>query len=159
MLTRAINIAVSAHASTLDRGGALYLLHPLRVMLMGKNEDEMIVGVLHDTIEDTYVTLETLRFAGFPKHIVDAVDAVSRRKTETYRQYIERIGNAGTLAIKVKLYDIEDNMNPERMAGLPPDEAAGMMKRYLDAQLKLNIALAKAIFDELGGHGTHTAVS
>ena len=157
LLTRAINIAVAAHGGTLDRGGALYILHPLRVMLSGENEDEMIVGVLHDTVEDTYVTLETLRFAGFSKEIVAAVDAVSRRKTETYRQYIQRIVDAGTLAIKVKLFDIADNCDPKRMSGLPPDEATGMMKRYSDATWTLGMALSKA--RGLEERGTDTAVS
>ena len=47
-LQRAIEIAVEAHKGQLDKGGNLYILHPLRVMMGLDTEDEKIVGVLHD---------------------------------------------------------------------------------------------------------------
>ena len=52
-LERAIQIATEAHKGQLDKAGRDYIGHPLRVMAMGKTEDEKIVGVLHDVIEDT----------------------------------------------------------------------------------------------------------
>ena len=51
-LQSAIQIAVSAHAGQTDKGGNPYILHPLRVMQSLKTTDEMIVGVLHDVVED-----------------------------------------------------------------------------------------------------------
>ena len=50
MLEKAIEIAVEAHRGQLDKAGKIYILHPMRVMLRGKNETEMIVGILHDTV-------------------------------------------------------------------------------------------------------------
>jgi len=38
---------------------------------MGKTESEQIVGLLHDVVEDTALTLQDLREAGFPQEIVD----------------------------------------------------------------------------------------
>ena len=52
-LERAIEIASVAHKGQFDKAGNDYIGHPLRVMEMGKTENEKIVGVLHDVIEDT----------------------------------------------------------------------------------------------------------
>ena len=52
-LERAIEIARQAHAGQVDKAGADQIGHPLRVMEMGKTEEERIVGILHDVIEDS----------------------------------------------------------------------------------------------------------
>jgi guanosine-3',5'-bis(diphosphate) 3'-pyrophosphohydrolase len=52
-LERAICIAASAHAGQVDKAGAPYILHVLRVMLAMSSEEERIVAVLHDVLEDT----------------------------------------------------------------------------------------------------------
>jgi hypothetical protein len=46
---------------------------------------------------------------GFSKCIVDAIDCLTRRQNESYEQFIIRI-KPNSLACKVKLADIEDNM-------------------------------------------------
>ncbi len=51
-LQKAISIAVEAHKGQTDKGGSPYILHPLRVMMSLETEEEMIVGVLHDVVED-----------------------------------------------------------------------------------------------------------
>ena len=51
-LQRAISIAVIAHEGQTDKGGNPYILHPLRVMQSLRTTNEMIVGVLHDVVED-----------------------------------------------------------------------------------------------------------
>ena len=51
-LQKAISIAVEAHEGQVDKGGNPYILHPLRVMMSLRTIDEMIVGVLHDVVED-----------------------------------------------------------------------------------------------------------
>ena len=51
MLERAIAIAAEAHADQLDKGGAPYFLHPLRMMLRLSSTDERIVATLHAHIE------------------------------------------------------------------------------------------------------------
>ena len=45
-LERAIQIAAEAHAGQVDKGGAPYILHPLRVMMAMETEDERIAAVL-----------------------------------------------------------------------------------------------------------------
>jgi len=59
-LEKAIELAAQAHAGQRDKGGCCYVLHPLRVMMRQQSEEAMIVAVLHDTVEDTELTLEDL---------------------------------------------------------------------------------------------------
>lgn len=68
-LERAIQIATEAHKGQLDKAGKDYIGHPLRVMEMGKTEDEKIVGVLHDVVEDGDWTFEALEAEGFSKDV------------------------------------------------------------------------------------------
>jgi (p)ppGpp synthase/HD superfamily hydrolase len=51
-LERAIAIAAKAHAGQVDKAGAPYVLHPLRIMLRKSSIDERIVAVLHDVCEN-----------------------------------------------------------------------------------------------------------
>lgn len=114
MLEKAIEIAVEAHRGQIDKAGKIYILHPMRVMLRGKTKDEMIVGILHDTIEDTPVTLQMLENEGFSKTILDALSCISKENGEEYGHFIDRV-LTNPLATQVKLYDLEDNMNRERI--------------------------------------------
>jgi GTP diphosphokinase / guanosine-3',5'-bis(diphosphate) 3'-diphosphatase len=129
-LSFAITLAAMAHGDTLDKGGALYLLHPLRVMREMTTEEEMMVAVLHDVVEDTHVKMEFI-YRHFPKPVADAIEAISRRDGESYFDYIQRV-RVNELARKVKLADLRDNISPERIAKLPILERK-ITKRYKEA--------------------------
>ncbi len=123
MLEKAIEIAVEAHRGQLDKAGKIYILHPIRVMLRGRNETEMIVGILHDVVEDTPVTLDMLRLEGFSEEILEAVSCITKEQEEDYGHFIDRV-LTNPLAAQVKLYDIEDNLNRDRIPyPTPKDEA------------------------------------
>jgi (p)ppGpp synthase/HD superfamily hydrolase len=115
-LEDAIVLATNAHRGQKDRNDEPYVMHPLRVAAQLWGYDERMVAVLHDVIEDTDVTLDDLGKAGYPGHIVDAVDAISRRKgaDEPYSRYILRV-KANPLATKVKIADLQDNANLGRL--------------------------------------------
>jgi (p)ppGpp synthase/HD superfamily hydrolase len=49
----AISIAAQAHAGQLDKAGAPFILHPLRVMLRVDGDEERMAAVLHDVVEDS----------------------------------------------------------------------------------------------------------
>ena len=73
-LEKAIQIAVDAHTGQIDKGNNPYILHPLRVMLSLENEEEQIVGILHDVVEDCDGwTYEKLRSEGFSENILDTL--------------------------------------------------------------------------------------
>jgi (p)ppGpp synthase/HD superfamily hydrolase len=79
-LERAITIAAEAHAGQVDKAGAPYVLHPLRMMLRMSSIDEHIVAALHDVCEDCPGwTFDRLRREGFSPLIIDALQWVTKR--------------------------------------------------------------------------------
>jgi len=64
-LDKALKIAIEAHTSQVDKGGKPYILHPLRLMMKFKSEQEMIVAVLHDVVEDSDYSFDDLKKMGF----------------------------------------------------------------------------------------------
>lgn len=114
-LERAIEIARQAHAGQVDKGGADYIGHPLRVMEMGKNEEEKIVGVLHDVVEDSDWTFEMLESEGFSSEVIEALRCLTKlSEDEEYDHFITRV-KSNRLAIKVKLCDLVDNLDSSRL--------------------------------------------
>jgi (p)ppGpp synthase/HD superfamily hydrolase len=114
-LERAIAIAAEAHAGQLDKAGAPYVLHPLRMMLRLEDRSAQIAAVLHDVVEDSSWTLADLEREGFAPEVVRAVDALTRRQDEAYEEFVRRSG-ADPIGWHVKLVDLEDNMNTARIA-------------------------------------------
>lgn len=121
LLERAIVIALESHQGQTDKAGKAYILHPLRVMLAMKVEEEMIVAVLHDAVEDSNVTLEDLKSQGFPGEIIDAIACIAKKSGEPYFDYIQRIRN-NSLASRVKIADLLDNMNLQRIPNPKQDD-------------------------------------
>ncbi|GGN98002.1 bifunctional (p)ppGpp synthetase/guanosine-3',5'-bis(diphosphate) 3'-pyrophosphohydrolase [Saccharibacillus kuerlensis] len=113
-LTKAITLAARYHEGQTDKGGQPFIFHPFRLMLRALTEEEQIVAALHDTIEDTELTLDDLRREGFSEEIVAAVDHLSRREDEEYEHFIRRI-KGHRLASRVKILDLQDNMDLTRI--------------------------------------------
>lgn len=135
-LERAIQIATEAHKGQLDKAGRDYIGHPLRVMEMGKTEDEKIVGVLHDVIEDTGWTFEMLEAEGFSREVIEALKCVTKlSENENYDDFIERV-KKNPLAVAVKINDLTDNMDIRRLPYLS-DKDVKRLKKYLKAYKKL----------------------
>ena len=130
-LEDAIALAVQTHRGQQDKTGEPYILHPLRLMFQMDTELEKIVAVLHDVVEDSAgtVTIETLAQAGFPESAITAIDALSRRDIETYEEFIERL-KSNDLARKVKLADLQDNMNPLRLQSLQEKDLRRLQKYH-----------------------------
>lgn len=144
----ALTLAVVHHAEQVDKRNVPFILHVLRVGLAGgDNEDEVIVGILHDLVEDTPVTLETLQSYGFPTHIIDAVGALTRCTdepyNETYWQYIDRLIQ-NPLATKVKLHDLNDNLSPGRQDF---EGAAGLAERHRRARILVREAAERHSYE------------
>lgn len=128
-LDQAIFIASQAHRGQRDKGGAPYILHPLRVMARMKSDEERIVAVLHDVIEDNpFWTPYKLRRRGFGDNIIRALAALTRDKGESYEAFIERCG-ANPLARRVKLADLDDNSDLTRIPA-PTERDWDRMKKY-----------------------------
>ena len=135
-LERAIEIATEAHQGQFDKAGRDYIGHPLRVMEMGKTENEKIVGVLHDVVEDTGWTFGKLEEEGFSQEVIDALRCVTKSsENENYADFIERV-KKNPLAVAVKINDLTDNMDIRRLPYLS-DKDVKRLKRYLKAYKRL----------------------
>jgi (p)ppGpp synthase/HD superfamily hydrolase len=133
-LEDAIALACRAHRGQLDKSGKPYILHVLRVMMRQHDDAARMVAALHDVVEDSEVTITDLRAAGYGEEICQAVDALTRREGESYDAMIARVaGNA--LARRVKIADLEDNMDPARR--LPGPHEMEKVRKYARAHAQL----------------------
>lgn len=114
MLEKAILFALKVHSGQKDKAGKEYILHPLRVMLCFENEQQQIVAILHDVLEDSDMTEQDLQKAGFSQQTIEAVVCLTKKEGECYFDYIERV-KQNDIAREVKLADLEDNMNLNRI--------------------------------------------
>jgi hypothetical protein len=113
-IEKALQIAAKAHEGQKDKEGLPYILHPLRAMMSVQGEEAMIVAVLHDVIEDTPVTADDLRQAGFGEEVVAAVLCVTHKQEEPYADYVVRC-RGNEIARRVKLADLADNWRLDRV--------------------------------------------
>jgi (p)ppGpp synthase/HD superfamily hydrolase len=134
-------IAGIAHDGQMRKDGRPYITHCDAVAEGVVWYKEKAVAYLHDVVEDTdYWTIWKLKLAGFSDDVIAAVDALSRRSGETYAQFIDRVIEAGPLAILVKLADIDHNLSDQK--GLSEEEREFCNKRYGKAKKRLEEALA-----------------
>ncbi len=106
----------NARLSPPRQAGKPYILHPIRVMLRMNSDLDRTVAILHDVIEDTPVTLESLRQQGYPQGVIEALECLTRRDGESYDRYLDRV-ETNPIAQRVKMADLEDNMDWRRLAG------------------------------------------
>ncbi len=132
-----IALAGEAHRGQVDKGGQPYILHPLRLMLHLGSEVDRIVGVLHDVVEDTHITQEDLRSRGYPTEVLEALDCLTQRLAEEYEDFIHRIK---PIARRVKLVDLEDNMDVRRLPTMNGEDFR-RLKRYRKAWAQLKTGL------------------
>lgn len=113
MIAAAKLIAKLAHKGQKDKAGMDYFTHPEAVAAMLDTPEEKTVGYLHDTVEDTDVTVEEIRSV-FGNEIADAVALMTHADGVPYMDYVKEIGK-NPLARKVKLADLTHNMDISRI--------------------------------------------
>ena len=128
-------LATRAHSGQTDKAGLPYITHPERVAGRLDTPEEQVVGWLHDTVEDTEVTLTDIS-SQFGSETAAAVDAISRREGETWNAYLDRI-QENPVARAVKISDLIDNSNLGRIPVITMKD----VKR----QAKYNKALEKLV--------------
>lgn len=137
-LTRAIVMAATAHNGQTDKGGEPYILHPLRVMLACRTEEQRIVAVLHDAVEDAGLDL-CLISRQFGSDVGNAVNALTRRVGEAYETFINRCA-LDPIALEVKLHDLTDNMDTSRLKRDMTAEDVRRQLKYTKAKTALQSA-------------------
>lgn len=160
-LSRAIILATRHHEGQLDKLGQPYILHPLDVMLrvqrFGGTPMQLDAAVLHDTVEDTDLTLSQIAHL-FDDEVAALVEAVTKRPGESYPDFISRIietdmnhwamseGRFSTFVehpertgpALLKYGDLGSNLDPDRLLAIP-DEATRnrLLGKYLPAHERL----------------------
>lgn len=131
---RAMNIAYTAHYGQMDKAGVPYIFHPLHLAEQMEDEISCCAALLHDTVEDTDVTLEDLK-QEFPAEVVEAVRLLTHDPDDDYFDYVRAI-KANPVAMKVKLADLAHNTDDTRFAGVEvPKERIGFLRdKYTKAK-------------------------
>lgn len=143
-LQNTVMLMMQCHHGMLDKGGYPYFMHPLRVMFrLGPKATifEKEAALMHDTVEDTWMTIQALDDRGFSPATVEMVRLLTREPGISYKQYIDRIiasNNVG--AMRVKLADSADNSCWSRVRHLPADDQS-IMERYAATAFKLDTIL------------------
>jgi len=114
LLYKALMIAVKAHAGQKDKAGVDYIYHPLYVALQMDTVTEKIVGLLHDVVEDSNITLDDLTAEGFDHEVTDAIDLLTHHKEQNYFDYIRQLPS-NFIATKIKIADLQHNSDISRL--------------------------------------------
>ncbi|WP_207735259.1 GTP pyrophosphokinase [Clostridium perfringens] len=114
-----------------DKANKPYFFHLLYVMNNLDDLNAKIVGVLHDILEDTDITINDLFKYGFSEDIVIAVEILTKSKNQKYMDYIENI-KKNYIATKVKLIDLKHNMDLTRLSEISDNDLKRTIK-YIKA--------------------------
>ena len=131
-------LATKAHEGQTDKAGLPYITHPERVASRMENPEAQVIGWLHDTVEDTPITLRDIETT-FGPETAAAVDAISRRDGEPWSDYLERVA-ANPMARQIKISDLIDNSNLSRIPHVTLKD--------VERQKKYNKALKKLLEEE-----------
>lgn len=153
-IKRAELIARVAHAGQRDKAGRKYIGHPRRVvdlLLLNKEVLEarthlhrvdapaLAAAWLHDTVEDTHLTLANLKDLGMPLPVLETVQALTRSHGENLNDYMDRL-RANPRALLVKWADLADNTDPNRLALLEPQVRETLEAKYRQFRLALDLS-------------------
>ncbi|WP_406441326.1 HD domain-containing protein [Streptomyces sp. NBC_00631] len=120
-LRRAYVLAESSHRGQMRKSGEPYITHPLAVTLilaeLGAETTTLTASLLHDTVEDTDVTLDQVReqFGEEVRYLVDGVTKLEKvdygaaAEPETFRKMLVATGS-DVRVMSIKLADRLHNM-------------------------------------------------
>lgn len=111
---KAMNIAYEAHKDQYDKSGLPYIFHPFHLAEQMQDEVTTCIALLHDVVEDTDITFDTLREKGFTEEIISALQLLTHNKEIPYMEYVEKIKQDPN-ARKVKLADLRHNSDLTRL--------------------------------------------
>ncbi len=147
-IEKAIEMATKAHEGQMRKSGDPYISHPIAVMKIvedwGMDEDTIIAAVLHDTVEDTNITLEDIKkeFGEQVAFLVDGVTKLSNarsgmRDIDTYlpetKDNLLRLLVAMGSDIRVLIIKLADRLhNLRTLSALPPEKQRKIAKESLE---------------------------
>ncbi len=141
-LRLAFEMAVEAHSKTRRKSGELYIFHPIAVARIcveeiGLGVTSAICGLLHDTVEDTEITIEDIErtfnkevsgIVGGLTKISGIIDTQSSMQIENYKKLIITLADD----VRVILIKIADRLhNMRTMESMKPDKQAKIASETL----------------------------
>ncbi|MBQ1280880.1 MAG: HD domain-containing protein [Oscillospiraceae bacterium] len=117
---RAMAIAYAAHHGQVDKAGMPYIFHPMHLAEQMSDEYSTCAALLHDTVEDTDVTIGDLE-AEFPREVTEAIRLLTHEKGTDYLEYVRSI-KGNPIALAVKLADLAHNSDETRLDGTDMSE-------------------------------------
>ncbi|MEW9521457.1 RelA/SpoT family protein [Streptomyces tubercidicus] len=161
-LARAYLLAESSHRGQLRKSGEPYITHPLAVTLilaeLGAETTTLTASLLHDTVEDTEVTLDQVRelFGAEVCYLVDGVTKLEKvdygaaAEPETFRKMLVATGN-DVRVMSIKLADRLHNMRT--LGVMRPEKQARIAKVTRDVLIplaeRLGVQALKAELEDL----------
>lgn len=130
LVLKAESLAKKQFKGKVDKGGQPYFYHLQRVAEKMITDNEKIVAYLHDIIEDTEIDFQFIHNE-FGFVIAEAVDLLTKKPNDLYIDYISRI-SSNIIARKVKIADLEDNMNISRLQKVTSNDLERLNK-YIQA--------------------------
>ena len=115
----------------------------------------MVAGLLHDVVEDIDgITFDDLLDIGISSNIIDALKLVTKEPTTEklskeerlirYNKEIDNIIASGNdLALELKIADMSDNYNPDRIVGLSNEQLEWFSLKYANNLEKLKLEKEK----------------
>ena len=134
---KAMRLAYDAHQGQFDECGVPYIFHPLHLAEQMTTEHACCAALLHDTIEDTDLTIDDLRAAGMPPQVLFAVQLLTHDPEMDYFEYVRNI-KPNAIAKAVKLADLAHNSDLSRWGRVTAE----------DIERNRKYAEAKAILEE-----------
>jgi GTP pyrophosphokinase len=145
-LRRAYVLAESSHRGQTRKSGEPYITHPLAVTLilaeLGAETTTLTASLLHDTVEDTEVTLDQVRaeFGTEVSYLVDGVTKLEKvdhgaaAEPETFRKMLVATGSD----VRVMSIKLADRLHNVRTLGvMRPDKQARIAKVTRDVLIPL----------------------
>lgn len=129
LFEKALDMAYHSHKGQYDKAGQPYILHPLRLMLAEDDIKLKIIALLHDTLEDTAITIDELQTQGFTGEIIEAIITLTKQPHENYSDYIKRV-SLNPLARQIKIADLKDNMDLTRLKEITPKDIERLQKYH-----------------------------
>ena len=131
MTKKAIRLMFDLHKEQTDKSGLPYVFHPWHVAESMDDEITATVALLHDAVEDTDLTLEGVREAGFPEAVVAALGCMTHDDSVDYMDYVLALA-PNAVARKVKLADLRHNADITRLDA-PTEKDLARREKYLKA--------------------------
>lgn len=114
MTKKAMKLCFAAHKEQVDKSGMPYVFHPFHLAEQMTDEETTVVAFLHDVVEDTDQTFDSLLEKGFPSRVVDALRLLTHEDGIPYLDYVRAL-KGDPVARTVKLADLRHNSDLSRL--------------------------------------------